>query len=55
MTIRRRLIPYWLLAPGALWLIVFFVVPMGFMAQQALESGSLLTGGFTFTLSLIHI
>jgi spermidine/putrescine transport system permease protein len=49
MTIGRRLIPYWLLAPGALWLLLFFVVPMGFMAQQALESGSLLTGGFTFT------
>jgi spermidine/putrescine transport system permease protein len=49
MTVRRRLLPYWLLAPGALWLLVFFVVPMGFMAQQALQSGSLLTGGFTFT------
>jgi spermidine/putrescine transport system permease protein len=49
MTVRRRLIPYWLLAPGALWLLLFFVIPMGFMAQQALESGSLLTGGFTFT------
>jgi spermidine/putrescine transport system permease protein len=49
MTIRRRLIPYWLLAPGALWLLVFFVVPMGFMAEQALESGALLTGGFTFS------
>jgi spermidine/putrescine transport system permease protein len=49
MTVRRRLIPYWLLAPGALWLLLFFVIPMGFMAQQALESGSLFTGGFTFT------
>jgi spermidine/putrescine transport system permease protein len=49
MTVRRRLLPYWLLAPGALWLLLFFVVPMGFMAQQALESGALLTGGFTFT------
>ena len=49
MTFRRRLIPYWLLAPGALWLLLFFVVPMGFMAEQALESGSLFTGGFTFS------
>src|SRR5919201_1588779 len=49
MTVRRRLIPYWLLAPGALWLLVFFVIPMGFMAEQALESGSLFTGGFHFT------
>src|ERR671922_1502179 len=49
MTLRRRLVPYWLLAPGALWLLLFFVIPMGFMAEQALESGALLTGGFTFT------
>jgi spermidine/putrescine transport system permease protein len=49
MTIRRRLIPYWLLAPGVLWLLVFFVIPMGFMAEQALESGSLFTGGFSFS------
>jgi spermidine/putrescine transport system permease protein len=49
MTVRRRLIPYWLLAPGALWLLLFFVIPMGFMAEQALESGSLFTGGFTFS------
>jgi len=49
MTIGRRLIPYWLLAPGALWLLLFFVVPMGFMAEQALETGSLFTGGFRFS------
>jgi spermidine/putrescine transport system permease protein len=49
MTIRRRFIPYWLLAPGALWLLLFFVVPVGFMAEQSLESGSLFTGGFTFS------
>jgi spermidine/putrescine transport system permease protein len=49
MTVGRRFLPYWLLAPGALWLLLFFVIPMGFMAQQALESGSLLTGGFSFT------
>jgi spermidine/putrescine transport system permease protein len=49
MTIRRRFIPYWLLAPGGLWLLLFFVIPMGFMAEQALESGSLFTGGFTFS------
>jgi spermidine/putrescine transport system permease protein len=49
MTFRRRLIPYWLLAPGALWLLLFFLIPMGFMAEQSLESGSLFTGGFTFS------
>jgi spermidine/putrescine transport system permease protein len=43
-TIRRRLIPYFLLGPGAIWLIVFFVVPMYFMARLSLESGTLETG-----------
>jgi spermidine/putrescine transport system permease protein len=47
VTIRRRLIPYWLLAPGAVWLALFFVVPMYFMGDLALRSGSPATG-FTF-------
>jgi spermidine/putrescine transport system permease protein len=38
--LRRRLIPYSLLGPGVLWLILFFVVPMYFMGRLALESGS---------------
>jgi spermidine/putrescine transport system permease protein len=37
--LRRRLIPYGLLGPGILWLILFFVVPMYFMARLSLESG----------------
>lgn len=45
---RRRLIPYGLMAPGLIWLIVFFVIPMFFMAQMALRSGTLETG-FAFT------
>jgi spermidine/putrescine transport system permease protein len=36
---RRRLIPYGLLGPGILWLILFFVVPMYFMGRLSLESG----------------
>src|SRR5215218_3823044 len=47
--LRRRLIPYRLLGPGAIWLILFFAVPMYFMGEMALRSGSLDTGGFTFT------
>jgi spermidine/putrescine transport system permease protein len=47
--LRRRLLPYGLLAPGAIWLILFFVVPMYFMGELALRSGSIATGGFTFT------
>jgi spermidine/putrescine transport system permease protein len=41
---RARLVPYWLLGPGLLWLVVFFVVPMYFMGELALRSGSLTTG-----------
>jgi spermidine/putrescine transport system permease protein len=47
VTWRGRLVPYWLLAPGLLWLVVFFVVPMYFMGELALRSGSL-TSGYTF-------
>ncbi len=47
VTIRRRLIPYWLLAPGAIWLALFFVVPMYFMGELALRSGTPAIG-FTF-------
>jgi spermidine/putrescine transport system permease protein len=45
----NRLVPYWLLGPGLLWLLLFFVVPMYFMGELALYSGSLTTGGFAFT------
>jgi spermidine/putrescine transport system permease protein len=36
----KGLIPYLLLAPGLAWLAVFFVVPLGFLAYQSLQSGS---------------
>ena len=45
----RRLVPYGLLGPGAIWLVLFFAVPMYFMGEMSLRSGSLDTGGFTFT------
>src|SRR5688500_4496817 len=45
---RRRLVPYWLLGPGAIWLALFFVVPMYFMGELALRSGTF-TEGFTFS------
>jgi spermidine/putrescine transport system permease protein len=44
---RRRLIPYFLLGPGLIWLVLFFVVPLYFMGRLSLESGSL--GSFAFT------
>jgi spermidine/putrescine transport system permease protein len=47
MSWRRRLVPYWLVGPGLLWLILFFVVPMYFMGEMALRSGTVETG-YTF-------
>jgi spermidine/putrescine transport system permease protein len=47
MGLKQRLVPYWLLGPGLLWLLVFFVVPMYFMGELALRSGTLTTG-YTF-------
>jgi spermidine/putrescine transport system permease protein len=41
---RRRLIPYFLLGPGIIWLIVFFVIPMYYMGRLSLYSGTLETG-----------
>jgi spermidine/putrescine transport system permease protein len=40
----RRWLPYLLLIPGGLWLLVFFVVPMVSMAFTSLQTGSLGTG-----------
>jgi len=37
----RGLTPYLLLAPGIAWLALFFLVPLGFLAYQSLESGSI--------------
>ena len=44
----RGLTPYLLLAPGLLWLGVFFIVPLGFLAYQSLQSGSI-DFGYAFT------
>ena len=43
-TLRQRLLPYGLLAPGVAWLILFFVVPMYFMGELSLKTGSLADG-----------
>jgi spermidine/putrescine transport system permease protein len=42
--------PYVLLAPGLAWLAVFFLVPLGFLAYQSLESGNI-DFGYAFTWS----
>jgi spermidine/putrescine transport system permease protein len=44
----RSLTPYLLLAPGLLYLTIFFVVPLGFLAYQSLESGTF-DIGYSFT------
>jgi spermidine/putrescine transport system permease protein len=45
---RRWLLPYLLLAPGLLWLAIFFVLPNIQMVLMSLSSGTLRTG-FEFT------
>jgi spermidine/putrescine transport system permease protein len=44
----RGLTPYLLLGPGLLYLGVFFLVPLGFLAYQSLQSGSI-DFGYAFT------
>ncbi|MFJ9418263.1 ABC transporter permease [Streptomyces sp. NPDC101227] len=41
---RKRLIPYWLLLPGILWLIVFFAAPLVYQASTSIQTGSLEEG-----------
>ena len=41
---RPGLLPYLLLAPGLLWLVFFFLVPMYYMGRISLEEGSIFTG-----------
>ena len=43
----RGLTPYLLLAPGVLWLGIFFLVPLGFLGYESLQSG--LFPDFQFT------
>jgi spermidine/putrescine transport system permease protein len=47
--VRKRAVPYALLSPGSAWLLVFFVIPVLIMVYTSLESGGILSGGFTFT------
>lgn len=45
---RGRLVPYVLLLPGMLWLVVFFVAPMITLFSQSLQEGTV-EEGYTFT------
>jgi spermidine/putrescine transport system permease protein len=62
-SIKSRRTPYLLMAPGVLWLIVFFVVPMVFLVSTSLQTGSLTDGyqltfhwqTYTDSLQLYHV
>ncbi|MEV5240214.1 ABC transporter permease [Streptomyces cinnamoneus] len=41
---RTRRVPYWLLFPGILWLLVFFVAPLVYQASTSVQTGSLEEG-----------
>jgi spermidine/putrescine transport system permease protein len=45
-TWRRKVfgVPYLLLLPGVVWLSIFFIVPMVFLASQSLQTGSVESG-----------
>src|ERR687888_161456 len=45
----RWLTPYLLLAPGLIWLGIFFVAPLGFLGYQSLEETDVFGFGNTFT------
>ncbi|MFF1742878.1 ABC transporter permease [Streptomyces mirabilis] len=41
---RGRLVPYWLLLPGILWLLIFFALPMVYQVSTSVQTGSLEEG-----------
>ncbi|MFI0981939.1 ABC transporter permease [Streptomyces sp. NPDC021093] len=43
-SVRKRLVPYWLLLPGILWLVVFFALPLVYQASTSVQQGSLEAG-----------
>jgi ABC-type sugar transport system permease subunit len=47
--LQRKLVPYALAVPGGVWLLAFFLVPLGMTVYTSLKSGGLLLGGFHFT------
>jgi spermidine/putrescine transport system permease protein len=47
----RGATPYLLLAPGVLWLAIFFLIPLGFLAYESLQSGSFPDFQFTWEFS----
>jgi spermidine/putrescine transport system permease protein len=46
---RKRRVAYGLLAPGGIYLLLAFLVPLIMVVYTSLQSGGVLSGGFTFT------
>jgi spermidine/putrescine transport system permease protein len=46
---RKRLVPYALMAPGGMYLLLAFLIPLALVVYTSLQSGGLLSGGFRFT------
>ncbi|MFD8378269.1 ABC transporter permease [Streptomyces sp. NPDC059679] len=42
--LRKKLVPYWLLLPGILWLVIFFAAPLVYQASTSVQTGSLEEG-----------
>ena len=47
--LRKASLPYLLLLPGLGWLLLFFAIPLVYMALESLKSGSPFAGGFHLT------
>jgi spermidine/putrescine transport system permease protein len=47
----RGLAPYLLLAPGIAWLAIFFLIPLGYLGYESLQSGVLPNFEFTWEFS----
>lgn len=47
----KRVTPYLLLAPGLFWLAFFFLIPLGFLGYQSLQSGIFPNFEFTWDVS----
>lgn len=42
--LRARLVPYWLVLPGWLWLVLFFVIPTFVMLSMSTQTGDIISG-----------
>src|SRR3954462_6959083 len=47
--LRKTALPYLLLLPGLGWLLLFFAIPLVYMALESLKSGDPFVGGFHLT------